>query len=225
MRWAPPIVGLAILACTATRHNAVSHDSAGVMRLPTDRIEALGAALRQIADILPADTAPICVGLAKASAPEVYSPEPALLDRLRSSQRRVLPWNHCPPTYASPVVIVDSLGRPVPTGRPLGYFDPHKITARELVSTDTDSAAYRIEAWQGTSGWIYECHATQRSATWAARCRRVAGVVSSVPSNETLQLTSARSSEALRLSAWRDASARRPVGRILSRPLAAELRR
>jgi len=45
------------------------------------------------------------------------------------------------------------------------------------------------------------------------------------PSNESLLLPSARSSEALRLSAWRDASAARQVRRMLSGPLAAELMR
>ena len=42
-------------------------------------------------------------------------------------------------------------------------------------------------------------------------------------SNVSLQLTSARSSEALRLSAYRDAIARNLASRILSRSLAAEL--
>ena len=45
------------------------------------------------------------------------------------------------------------------------------------------------------------------------------------PSNVSLQLTSARSSEALRLSAYRDAIASNRASRILDRPLAAELGR
>jgi hypothetical protein len=47
----------------------------------------------------------------------------------------------------------------------------------------------------------------------------------SMPSNETLQLTGADTSEALRLAAWQDASALKLVGRILSQPPAAELGR
>jgi hypothetical protein len=43
--------------------------------------------------------------------------------------------------------------------------------------------------------------------------------------NEALQLTSARAAEGLRLSACKDASASTLASRILSRPLAAELRR
>jgi hypothetical protein len=43
--------------------------------------------------------------------------------------------------------------------------------------------------------------------------------------NVSLQLTSARSAEGLRLSAYRDASASALVSRILGRPLAAELGR
>jgi hypothetical protein len=43
--------------------------------------------------------------------------------------------------------------------------------------------------------------------------------------NVSLQLPSARSKEALRLSAYRDASASQLVSRILSRPLAIELGR
>jgi hypothetical protein len=56
---------------------------------------------------------------------------------------------------------------------------------------------------------------------------RVASRVSSKSAlpNVALQPTSASTSEALRLSAWKDASAARLVSRILSRPLAAELRR
>jgi hypothetical protein len=49
--------------------------------------------------------------------------------------------------------------------------------------------------------------------------------LSGVSPNEALQLSSARVAEGLRLSAWRDASASEQVSRILSRPLAAELKR
>ena len=45
------------------------------------------------------------------------------------------------------------------------------------------------------------------------------------PPNESLQLTSARSAEVITVSAYRDAIAGNAVSRILSRSLAAELRR
>jgi hypothetical protein len=58
---------------------------------------------------------------------------------------------------------------------------------------------------------------------WRLRATRFVIRSARLRPNVSLQLTSARSAEALRLSAYRDAIASNLVSRILSRPLAAEL--
>jgi hypothetical protein len=192
--------------------------------LPTER-EALGAMLRLVLTQLPDSAVSACVVLRGGAPSFWYDPDSSLLASLRSTRRPVLRASECPPTYDVMAVYRDSAGNDVTPRRPPGYVDPFQIQIQEQRLIGTDSAYAVVRASQGTFNYGYVCGARYRGTRWQASCRYGGRSISSLPPNVSLQLTSARSAEASRLAAYRDAITSAQVSRILSRPLAAELRR
>ena len=78
------------------------------------------------------------------------------LSRLHVSVQLV-PAGECPPTYASMIRVVDSLGRPVGPPRPQGYVDPYHLRIWRPVRVTDTMLVVRIEATQGTPGWSLYC--------------------------------------------------------------------
>ena len=100
--------------------------------------------------ILPA---PFCISFADTVHDgSVPGPE---LSRLRVSVHLV-PAAACPPTYTTMIAQVDSLGRPT-RPRPPGYIDPYYLRIWQPVRVTTWLLAVRVEATQGTRGWLFYC--------------------------------------------------------------------
>ena len=189
-------------------------------------MRAAAAIIGAVIASLPSDTTPVCITLGGPPRAYWYSPNAALLRTIDREARRVVGPGDCPPTYESMVVLVDSVGRSLNPVRPSGYIDPYHLIVRHEVMVGADSTVAALDVHQGTSNTYYRCVAHRAlGAKWVAECRKTGTSISALPPNKSLQLTSARSAEASRLSAWRDASARMLVSRILSRSLAAELMR
>ena len=178
---------------------------------------AVGAMLRIVLAQLPESTTTACVEVPRGD------PDSSLLVALRSASRLVVRLSNCPPTYDVIAVYRDSAGNDVTPRRPPGYVDPYWIRVQEPRLIGTDSAYAVIRVWQGTLNTDFACGARLRDAYWQASCLFIGVGVSRLPPNESLQLASASTSEGLRLSAWRNASASRLVSRIFGRSLAAQL--
>jgi hypothetical protein len=215
---------VALLPCAAPAQ-AIGPGGRPVLTLPTDTRRALAVAMHELIGALPGDMAPVCLTLPGPAPAYWYSPEPRLLEELRTSAHRVVGPRQCPQTYdLMYVVTVDSIGRNVAPVRPPGYIDPHDVDVHTYQLLGADSVSLVAVAHQGTRNRHFECSARRDpGGAWRARCDYKGMSMSAVPPNEALQLTSARLSEGLRLSGCRDASASILASRILSRPLAAEL--
>jgi hypothetical protein len=83
-------------------------------------------------------------------------PDAAFLGRL-DLKHPVLPRHACPATYGSMVRLVDSLGRDIGPRRPAGYIDPYHIQITPPVALTETLAVVRLEATQGTRGWLFYC--------------------------------------------------------------------
>jgi hypothetical protein len=220
------IAGVVGFAPCAAHAQAIGPGGRPVLTLPTHTRRALAAALHELIAALPSDTAPVCLTLPGPPPAYWYSPEPRLLEELRTPAHRVVGPLHCPQTYDLMYVMVDSNGRNLTPVRPPGYIDPHDVDVHTYQLLGSDSLSLVAVAHQGTRNRHFECTAHRNSReAWRAHCDYKGMSISAVPPNEALQLTSARSSEGLRLSGWRDAGASKRVSRILSSPLAAELGR
>ncbi len=98
--------------------------------------------------------APFCVSFHDTLHDDpVPGPE---LSRLPVSAHLV-PWEQCPPTYASMVRVVDSLGHSLQPERPQGYIDPYRLRIWRPVRVTAQMLAVRIDASQGTHGWLLYC--------------------------------------------------------------------
>ena len=107
---------------------------------------------------------PFCVSFAD-TAHEGPVPGPEL-SRLRVSVH-LIPASACPPTYTSMILQVDSLGRPL-NPRPQGYIDPYYLRIWEPVRVTDRLLAVRIEATQGTRGWLLYCEVPIANALQAS---------------------------------------------------------
>jgi hypothetical protein len=173
------------------------------LELPTDARRALTAALRELIAALPNDSATVCLTLPGPAPAYWYSPDAGLLERLQTSTHRVVRPAQCPHTYDLMYVMRDSAGRNITPVRPPGYVDPYDVVVRAYRLHESDSASVTVTAHQGTRNHHYECAARREApGTWRARCDYQGMSMSAVPPNESLQLTSASTSDLLRLSRW-----------------------
>jgi hypothetical protein len=93
-------------------------------------------------------------------------PDTAFLGRL-TLEHPVLPHRACPRTYGSMVRAVDSLGRDIGPKRPAGYVDPYHIRITPPVALNEKRAVVRLEASQGTRGWLFYCEVAVAEPTRA----------------------------------------------------------
>lgn len=97
---------------------------------------------------------PYCVSFRDTiTEDEIRAPD---LARLPVSRQLVV-RSECPPTYASMIRVVDSLGRSLGPERPAGYVDPYHLTIWRPVRVTHRLLLVRIEATQGTRGWLLYC--------------------------------------------------------------------
>jgi hypothetical protein len=224
MRFPRTLVTLVVLTL-ASRVLPAQPKPRPVLRMSPAEQAGLGAMLREVLTRLPDSATSACVVLSGGPPSYWYDPDSALLAALRQTSRAVLRASECPPTYDAMAVYRDSAGNVVTPRRPPGYVDPYLIQVQEQRLVGTDSAYAVVRAWQGTLKRGYVCGARNRSARWQAGCWFGGLSISRLPPDETLQRTSAPSSEGLRSSAYRDASASDLASRIARRPHATELQR
>jgi hypothetical protein len=95
----------------------------------------------------------------------------ALLDYLRAHGILRVSVTHCPPSYASMILSLDSLGRPIDR-RPPGYVDPIKLSIAGLRAWTSDVYVFAIDVWQGIAGTKRRCQATRssRDSAWVIAC-------------------------------------------------------
>lgn len=169
--------------------------------LPVETQRFLAAALTELIQALPSDPNAVCLTIRGGPPAYAYSPGPGLLEALRPAARRIVGPVDCPPTYDQMYVLVDSNGRNISPKRPPGYIDPQDIVLDEYQLVGADSAALRATASQGTINLHFACVGRRdTNRRWQASCARPSRSISALPSNESLQLTSASTSEASRLS-------------------------
>ena len=116
---------------------------------------------------------PFCVSFAD-TLHERSAPGPEL-SRLPVSVHLV-PAAACPPTYGSMILAVDSSGRPL-RPRPSGYIDPYILTIWQPIRVTDRLLAVRIEAMQGTAGWLMYCEVPIANPTQAS-CETVSTWIS-----------------------------------------------
>jgi TonB family protein len=109
---------------------------------------------------------------------EQREPPATLIDYLRDQGAPRLPRSRCPPTYASMILQVDSLGRPV--GRPSGAVDPQILSISELRQWTEDLFVFRYSVWIGTGGEGGHCQGQWDASAgeWRISCRGVRRYVS-----------------------------------------------
>jgi len=160
-----------ILVCVScTPHaQAFGQQSRPVLTLPTDTRHALAAALHELVEALPKDTVPACLTLPGPAPAYWYSPEPQLLEELRTPAHRVVVPAQCPHTYDVMASVYIDNHNPV---RPPGYIDPHNVDVDKYELVGADSVSVVVTAHQGTLKRHYSCsaHRDQHQA-WRARCR------------------------------------------------------
>ena len=193
---------LTCVSCTAHRQAALQR-SRPVLTLSDDIRGALTAALHELIEALPGDSAAVCLTLPGPAPDYWYSPEPRLLEALRTPAHRVVGPLQCPQTYDLMYVIVDTSGGNINPVRPPGYIDPHDVGVDTYQLLGSDSVSLVAVAHQGTWNRHFACSARRSPRrAWRARCEYKGMSISTVPPNVALQ-----QSAALRIA--------RPDGRAL----------
>lgn len=135
----------------------------------------LAAVIDTIAARLP-DSTSLCLRLLGGPSGPT-DPDEAFLGALRTRQRPVRARD-CPRTYASMIVVLDSLGRPLTPSGPRGYVDPYTLVVGRPQFEHPGYAWVLVRESQGTDGHDYLCAAQSYDArTWAS-CRVVTTWVS-----------------------------------------------
>jgi hypothetical protein len=159
------LIGLCVLgsACAPARTANDSLSPGGTLSPKLER-DVQVAALRSARFFLNLPT-PFCIVIERGSARR--DPDPELL-RALAPESSALPMRHCPRTYGTWVVTVDSAGRPVEQERPPGYIDPYLLGVSPAVPIVRDLVAVRIDASQGTQIWILYCEAVPKRPVYAS---------------------------------------------------------
>jgi hypothetical protein len=151
-----PVLRLLLAATTLGCAQATHRDRFGAGDEPLTAEERILTAVIEATHKTPSPLilpAPFCISFGDTVHDEsVLGPE---LSRLRVSVHLV-PAAACPPTYTTMIAQVDSLGRPT-RPRPAGYIDPYYLRIWEPVRVTTWLLAVRVEATQGTRGWLFYC--------------------------------------------------------------------
>lgn len=92
-----------------------------------------------------------------------------ILAELTTPQRKAVPLSRCSRTYASLVLLVDSLGHPR-TSAPPGWIDPYTLVIDSTVAWTPRLLVIRADLEHAT--WIqhYECEATHVDSEWHVTC-------------------------------------------------------
>jgi hypothetical protein len=167
---------LALLAVLATALGACAGHRAAPERrtsgaydvsLPDSVRDALVVAVREVASDL-RDTTTACVAYVAGHA--TFRVDRGTLRRLGAG-RRFVAVEVCPPTYASMIRYVDSLGRPLGPTRPAGYVDPYSIGLVLPVQWSEGTAYVDVRVGQGTGGHEFACVVRGRDTERIAKCR------------------------------------------------------
>ena len=165
---------LAFLALAGCAARTPSPETLQPALLPRELAEqVLGSALRGVQFWLNLP-APYC--LVYQVDDDWVELDAALLRRL-SLQHPVLRRRDCPPTYSGMIRYVDSLGRDIGPKKPPGYINPYQIRVTPPVALTRTRAVIRLEAWQGSQGWLFYCEA-DIAQPHVARCGEPARFVS-----------------------------------------------
>jgi TonB family protein len=137
----------------------------GLVANPADSRAATVAVLAELLSV----TRPIVAGAMCVRWNDSTASVPTdVLESLRATIPDVRDPAHCPPTYASMILRVDSLGKPL--GSPTGAPDPVWISASRVRPWTTDLYAMNGVVSQGTLTRRYHCDARRErlGAPWTA---------------------------------------------------------
>jgi hypothetical protein len=186
------LLSLGIIGCASSRSAEMGANSARpLIVLQADQLDVAAAAITAVIASLPSEpTTTVCVTLSGPPPASWYTPSTALRDAVARGSRRIVGPNECPPTYQTMFVMVDSAGRPQRRERPPGYVDPYDLIVREPVVVGADSTVVMIDVQQGTRNHYYRCVSYRtEGANPTTQCKKTGTSVSTLPPNETLQLT------------------------------------
>ena len=137
-----------------------------------DLKEAQRSVLTLLADKMPPDTRngprALCVSLVSDGLPGPSDTE--TLRRLQAPGRRVVTGRDCPRTYASMIMTVDSLGRPMDPPPP-GRVDPHHLAVKLVAPWSRSTVLVEADLGRGMSRTHYRCGANRERGVWVASCR------------------------------------------------------
>jgi hypothetical protein len=163
---AVPVPGLGACAGRRAAPERRAGGEYGVL-LPDSVRDALLVAARDVARGL-RDTTTACVAYVAGHAN--YRVDRRSLQRLGPG-RRFVALGDCPPTYASMIRYVDSLGRALGPTRPAGYVDPYSIGLVLPVRWSEGTAYVDVRIGQGTGGREFACVVRRRDRERTATCR------------------------------------------------------
>jgi hypothetical protein len=151
-----PVLRLLLAAAPFGCAQAIHRERFGAGSEPLTEEERMLTAVIEATHRIPSPLtlpAPFCISFADTIHDDPV-PGP-VLSRLPVSVH-LIPATACPPTYTSMILQVDSLGRPT-SPRPPGYIDPYYLRIWQPVRVTTWLLAVRVEATQGTRGWLFYC--------------------------------------------------------------------
>ncbi len=127
--------------------------------------ELLRAVVRQLSGAF-VQRAAVCLEFVGAKAPPIDASWAA-------NGNQVVPSSDCPPTYESPILVVDSAGRRVGPVRPSGYVDPYEVRVWPPRRGFALETLVRVEVRQGTRGERFLCEVRSSPPPLSASCGRV----------------------------------------------------
>ena len=160
-----PVAVRYLLVVALIEAPACGHPSADGLA-PAHQETILGAVLSSLdRSVIP--NVPFCVSIAHDGE---RSEVDTTASWTRSTRRRVTSRSQCPPTYETMVLVVDSVGRPVPSQRPPGYVDPYYVTLWGPARLARGLYVVRYEQRQGTAGVLGLCEISTSSNSTHATC-------------------------------------------------------
>jgi hypothetical protein len=142
-----------------------------------DTAEAREAAIAALSELMPLKTAAIEGAVCVAWTGPSRNVPADVLTRHRMRYPPLRNADHCPPTYQSQILQVDSLGRPIK--RPPGAIDPVWIDVSPAETWTSDYYVVHGRVGRGTMFTIYKCvaHREPLGKGWKATCVRTGTAV------------------------------------------------